>query len=107
MLTDLNVSSNQLSSLPVQIGLLHVAELNLSNNNITSIPLELCQCPKLKVLVLDHNQLPLSEIRPQLFTNSKIINIQLSGNLFEIRSLRNVEGYDNYMQRCTDIKKKF
>ena len=57
-LTGLNLSYNQLTSLPVEIGqLTQLTTLYLSGNQLTSLPVEIGQLAQLTELDLDYNQL--------------------------------------------------
>lgn len=102
----LDLSENSIACIPSEVSSLYVIELNLNRNEISSISSEIANCPRLKTLRLEENCLTLGAIHPKLLTESKVSNIALEGNLFEIKELANIEGYDAYMERFTAVKKK-
>lgn len=93
---------------------------------------EVSQCPRLKVLRLEENCLELSSIPVSILSQSQVSLFSVEGNLFEVKKLRDLEGYDKvrtcpppqvtglcwsllicvvvspqYMERFTATKKKF
>ncbi|XP_072936234.1 leucine-rich repeat-containing protein 57-like [Epargyreus clarus] len=107
-LTNLEVaelSNNKITVVPCGMAQLHVAELNLSQNEISSLG-DLHQAPRLKILRLEENCLSLDAITPDLLRESKIHTINLDGNLFESKQLASLEGYNEYTERYTAMKKK-
>ena len=67
---------------------------------------QIADCPRLRTLRLEENCLQLSAIPSKVLSDSKISVLTLDGNLFEMKSLAQVEGYDQYMDRYTAVKKK-
>ncbi|KAF3845448.1 hypothetical protein F7725_008611 [Dissostichus mawsoni] len=63
---------------------------------------EVSKCPRLKVLRLEENCL-----EPSILRDSQVSLFSVEGNLFEVKNLRDLEGYDKYMERFTATKKKF
>ncbi|XP_060526413.1 leucine-rich repeat-containing protein 57 [Cylas formicarius] len=102
----LDLSQNELVAVPAEVSTLNVTELNLNQNQISVLSSEISLCPRLKILRLEENCLQLAAIHPRILSESKIANLVLDGNLFEIKQLANIEGYDAYMDRFTAIKKK-
>lgn len=51
-------------------------------------------CPRLKVLRLEENCLELSSIPLSILKDSQVSLFSVEGNLFEVRNLRDLEGYD-------------
>uniref|UniRef100_A0A1B6J3X3 Leucine-rich repeat-containing protein 57 n=1 Tax=Homalodisca liturata TaxID=320908 RepID=A0A1B6J3X3_9HEMI len=102
----LDVSNNLIESIPSEIGSLRATELNLNQNRISFISNEISVCPRLKTLRLEENCLQIAAIPSELLTNSKVSLLTLEGNLFEMKSFANLEGYDSYMERYTAVKKK-
>lgn len=51
-------------------------------------------CPRLKVLRLEENCLELSSIPPSILGDSQVSLLSVEGNLFEVKDLRDLEGYD-------------
>lgn len=102
----LDLSKNRLTVIPDGASLLWVTELNLNQNQITTISEKLAECSRLKTLRLEENCLQLEAIPTKILKESKIFMLALKGNLFEIKQFADVEGYDDYMERYTAVKKK-
>ncbi|KAL7295878.1 hypothetical protein TKK_0010923 [Trichogramma kaykai] len=102
----LDLSHNRLTDVPKGVNLLHVTELNLNQNQIAEVSEDLADCPRLKTLRLEENCLPLKGIPKRILTDSKISMLALEGNLFEMKLFPDVEGYEQYMERYTAVKKK-
>ncbi|KAH0514596.1 Leucine-rich repeat-containing protein 57 [Microtus ochrogaster] len=102
-----DLSKNQIQSIPDTVGELQAIELNLNQNQISQISVRISCCPRLKVLRLEENCLELSMLPQSILSDSQICLLAVEGNLFEIKKLRELEGYDKYMERFTATKKKF
>ncbi|VVC91816.1 unnamed protein product [Leptidea sinapis] len=100
------ISNNKISEVPRGMANFFAAELNLSQNEISSLPDDFHQAPRLKILKLEENCLNLDAIHPSLLRDSKLHTINLEGNLFETKQLASLEGYNEYTERYTAIKKK-
>lgn len=100
------LSHNKITEVPNGMSELYAAELNLSQNEISIISEDMHQAPRLKILRLEENCLSLDAIRPSLLRDSKMHTINLDGNLFEPKQLVSVEGYNEYTERYTAMKKK-
>ncbi|XP_066279246.1 leucine-rich repeat-containing protein 57-like [Branchiostoma lanceolatum] len=103
----LDLSRNALTEIPGGVGDLQVIELNLNQNQINNLPAALATCPRLKVLRVEENCLQLTTIAPKILGESKVSVLALEGNLFEVKDLRELEGYEKYMDRFTATRKKF
>ena len=80
-LIELDLSDNQLSSLPPEIGKLQkLTTLNLSRNQLTSLPPEIGGLQELHTLSLRSNQL--SSLPSGIRNLQKLIKLDLSGNKF-------------------------
>ena len=90
----IDLSDNKLRTLPNSVGDLQVVELNMNRNQIASLPDSLARCPRLKVLRIEENCLSLEAVTPQLLKESSISLLAVEGNLFDIKQLRETEGYD-------------
>ena len=104
MLDVIDLSDNKIRSLP-DVGDLQVVELNLNKNQLPSLPVTLAQCPRLKVLRVEENCLPLEAITVSLLKDSQVSLLALEGNLFDTRKLREQEGHDEvnyflYFKSC-------
>uniref|UniRef100_A0A1B6EB31 Disease resistance R13L4/SHOC-2-like LRR domain-containing protein n=2 Tax=Clastoptera arizonana TaxID=38151 RepID=A0A1B6EB31_9HEMI len=102
----IDLSKNKITNIPSEIATLHVTELNLNQNQISSISPEIAKCPKLKTLRMEENCLQLSSIPISLLRESKVTMINVEGNLFEMKQFTDLDGYDKYMERYTEVKKK-
>ncbi|XP_031548970.1 leucine-rich repeat-containing protein 57-like [Actinia tenebrosa] len=103
----IDLSDNKLKLIPDNIGELQAMELNLNANQISYLPHSLAACPRMKVLRLEENCLPLDAVKETLLKESRLSLLALDGNLFTKKELREKEGYDQYMERFTATKKKF
>ncbi|KZC11983.1 PREDICTED: leucine-rich repeat-containing protein 57 [Dufourea novaeangliae] len=102
----LDVSQNRITTIPDAAAALHVVELNLNQNQISTLSEKLAECPRLKTLRLEENCLQLNGIPIKILKDSKVSVLALEGNLFEMKQLADLDGYDNYMERYTAVKKK-
>lgn len=55
---------------------------------------EVSRCPRLKVLRLEENCLELTSIPISILTDSQVSLLSVEGNLFEVKMMRDLEGYD-------------
>lgn len=102
----LDLSKNDITTVPAEVSGLNVVELNLNQNQIADISPQIANCPRLKTLRLEENCLQLTAIHSKILTDSKICNLAVDGNLFELKQLADVPGYEVYMERFTAVKKK-
>uniref|UniRef100_A0A3P8W297 Leucine rich repeat containing 57 n=1 Tax=Cynoglossus semilaevis TaxID=244447 RepID=A0A3P8W297_CYNSE len=120
-LRTLNLAGNQISDIPAHVSELQVIEINLNQNQVLERPrclrivspqisvisADVSKCPRLKVLRLEENCLELSSIPVSILADSQVSLFSVEGNLFEVKNLRDLQGYDKYMERFTATKKKF
>ena len=85
---------------------LMVVDLNLNENQLQYLGEGLWLCPRLKILRLQNNQLSLNNIPEALLAESSINTILLEGNRFELKALHDLEGWEQYQERQTDMKRK-
>lgn len=102
----LELSKNKITSIPSGIKDLQVTELNVNQNQISVIAEELADSPKLKILRIEENCLPIAAIHSRILKESKISNIYLDGNMFQSKQFVDLDGYEEYMERYTAVKKK-
>lgn len=102
----LDISKNKINQIPSEVNGLNVTELNANQNQISDISSQISLCPRLKTLRLEENCLQLSAIHRTILTESKISNIAVEGNLFEMKQFMELDGYEIYMERFTAVKKK-
>mmetsp|Transcript_17883 Transcript_17883/g.27803 ORF Transcript_17883/g.27803 Transcript_17883/m.27803 type:complete len:290 (-) Transcript_17883:475-1344(-) len=108
----LNLSGNSLVSIPVELctSLKGLAELILDDNQLTSLPDECGKLKKLKVLSLRNNCLSGSDtpqsIPASIFSNTPVIDLNLSGNKITSTELNEFEGFDKFLERRKKVKNK-
>lgn len=102
----LDLSRNKITSVPAAAKDLYCTELNLNQNQITSLAEEVADCPKLKTLRLEENCLQVAAIPTRILKQSVISNILVDGNLFNNKQFTELDGYEEYQQRYTAVKKK-
>lgn len=102
----LDLSRNKITTVPSKAGDLQCTELNLNQNQITSLAEELADCPKLKTLRLEENCLQVAAIPIKILKQSVISTILVDGNLFNNKQFTELEGYNEYQERYTAVKKK-
>lgn len=102
----LDLSRNKITQVTDQVFELQVSELNLNQNQLSILSESIADCPKLKVLRMDENCLQMSAITTKILKHSQISLLAVDGNLFELKDLRLLDGYDDYMERYTATKKK-
>jgi Leucine-rich repeat (LRR) protein len=102
----IDLSKNKISEISDGIEDLQSTELNLNQNQITKISSSIASCPRLKVLRIEENCLPITGIPPKLLSDSQVNLISFEGNLFEAKDFQGIEGHDKYLERFTASKKK-
>ncbi|XP_028845431.1 leucine-rich repeat-containing protein 57-like isoform X2 [Denticeps clupeoides] len=91
-LRTLCLSGNQFRQFPGGLGSLRQLDLlDLSKNHIQAVPAEVAE---LQVIEINLNQ-------------NQVSLVTVEGNLFEVKKMSDLEGYDKYMERFTATKKKF
>lgn len=116
-LDKLDLSNNQLASLPVELGqnLTNLTELILDDNSIVSLPESVGKLVKLKVLSLKRNHISASNtqwndtINPQplpasLFTDTPMIDLNLHENPMTSTQLNSMDGYSQFLERRKTVK---
>lgn len=123
-LEKLDLSFNRLGVLPDSIGnLTGLEELKLDENCIVSLPSSIGKLLKLKALSLKCNRIEgrrslvqteqqqKQEVQDQplpkeLFTDTKLIDLNLAGNLLTNTQLNEFEGYEVFLDRRQKVKSK-
>lgn len=102
----LDLSRNKITAVPAAAKGLACTELNLNQNQISSLAEEVADCPKLKTLRLEENCLQITAIPTRILKQSVISNILVDGNLFSNKQFTELDGYNEYQDRYTAVKKK-
>lgn len=102
----LDLSRNKITSVPSAVKDLYCTELNLNQNQISSIAEEISECSKLKTLRLEENCLQVTAIPIKLLKSSVVSTILVDGNLFNNKQFTEMDGYNEYQERYTAVKKK-
>lgn len=102
----LDLSHNEIASIPDEIGQSRASEINLSANKLTKLNDNLKNCPELKILRVDSNQIGLTSITRPILAESKICLFSTGDNPFTLKQLQERDGYDEYSERYTSTKKK-
>ncbi len=89
-----DLSSNLIEIVPDSVDSLKVIELNLNKNRLAALPATLAKCEKLKVLRVEENCLSIDAISAELLKSSQICVLAVDGNLFQMRDLRDKDGYE-------------
>lgn len=100
------LSNNKIGAIPTGMNEFYATELILCQNEISTIGDDLHKAPRLKILRLDENCLNIDAITPALLRDSKLHAFSVEGNLFEMKKLALLEGYNEYIERYTAMKKK-
>lgn len=115
-LVKLDLSNNHLATLPTEIAKLkNLTELLADDNSIVSLPKAIGLLSDLKVLSLKNNKISAGTYpyvdgkNPQplpapLFTNTKIVDLNLHGNPLTNTELNRMEGFDAFLERRQAIK---
>lgn len=114
----LDLSRNQIRNVPAEVAELQAIEINLNQNQVPQIQVllvvggpepgltalvlvqisvlsaEVSRCPRLKVLRLEENCLDLPSIPESILAQSQVSLFSVEGNLFEVKNLRDLDGYD-------------
>lgn len=90
----MDLSENFISTLPNDIKSLKSIELNLNKNRLKELNESISECPRLKVLRIEENCLPLSAMTENILKNSQIAVLAFEGNTFDMKQLQELEGYN-------------
>lgn len=105
-LTVLDLARNRIPEVPAGVGDLQVVELILNQNQIRQVSSDLARCPNLKTLRLQENTLEIGGLPKEILKDSLVSLLSVEGNLFDVKQLSDVEGWEEYMERYTSTKKK-
>eukprot|EP00533_Pseudo-nitzschia_delicatissima_P001646 CAMPEP_0116089658 /NCGR_PEP_ID=MMETSP0327-20121206/6539_1 /TAXON_ID=44447 /ORGANISM="Pseudo-nitzschia delicatissima, Strain B596" /LENGTH=287 /DNA_ID=CAMNT_0003580857 /DNA_START=304 /DNA_END=1167 /DNA_ORIENTATION=- len=110
MLEKLDLSKNQLATLPESISsLVKLNDLNLDDNDLESLPSSVGTLKYLKVLSLRNNQIANTKPQPlskELWTDTPLIDLNLHGNPMTTTQLNTFEGYESFLKRRREVKNK-
>lgn len=112
-LTELNLSSNQITAIDGIGALLSLVELNLDDNFILIVPSEIGNLSKLRSISLERNRLlgyntqsgALQCLPKELFELTLVISIKLKGNMeLTKKDLSQFEGVETFLTRRKESK---
>jgi len=110
LLEKLDLSSNNLATVPVSIAILvNLNDLNLDDNVIKSLPSAIGKLAKLKALSLRNNRISATDPQPlpeELWRGTLLIDMNLHGNHMTSTQLNNMDGYDVFLSRRREVKNK-
>lgn len=72
----------------------------MSNVQISRLSESIAQCPRLKVLRIEENCLPLTAFTPRIFRESPVSLLAVDGNVFDMKSFQSLDGYDQVKIFC-------
>lgn len=101
-----DLSANSITKIPAGLEKLEATELILNQNQISNIHDDLSKCPRLRTLRLEENCLSLAAIPTSLLKESCVSLLVLDGNLFDMKKVDELEGWNSYMERYTAVKRK-
>lgn len=101
-----DLACNSIREVPDEVGRLEATELVLNQNQVSVLSPNLSSSPRLRTLRLEENCLALQSLPTSILSNSKVSLLVLEGNLFDVKSLDGLEGWDMYMERYTAVKRK-
>lgn len=102
----LDLSRNKITSVPSAAKDLYCTELNCNQNQISELAEEVAECTRLKTLRLEENCLQVTSIPIKILKESNISTFLVDGNLFNNKQFTELDGYEEYQQRYTAVKKK-
>jgi len=101
-----DLTANKIRDIPDSVAKLECTELMLNQNQVSVVSPSTATCPRLRTLRLEENCLSLAAIPSALLHSSQLSLITLEGNLFDVKNLDTLEGWDKYMERYTAVKRK-
>ncbi|PAA56011.1 hypothetical protein BOX15_Mlig000516g2, partial [Macrostomum lignano] len=102
----LDLSTNSITQLPGNMSNLKAVELNLNQNQLKLLSDSLADCPRLRILRLQENCLPIDQFTPKLLRDSQISLLAVEGNLFLMKQFDQLEGSQAYQERVTAVRRK-
>jgi len=103
----LNLEANQLSVIPADFESKNLVELNVNNNKIGKLNSDsFVSCGRLKVLRVKNNKLMIDEFGSNFLKNSNVSTIEVDGNLFNEKAMKELDGFDDFEKRRTGMMMK-
>jgi len=97
------LSDNRITSIAPSFGfetLRDLQELDLDNNSLKTIPSEIGALSKLSCLKLRNNMI--ETLPAELFHNTLLSRLHLEGNVLTLSTLREIDGFEKYLERRKD-----
>eukprot|EP00094_Tigriopus_californicus_P013550 TCALIF_13108-PA protein Name:"Similar to lrrc57 Leucine-rich repeat-containing protein 57 (Danio rerio)" AED:0.20 eAED:0.20 QI:0/0.66/0.25/0.75/1/1/4/34/281 len=102
----LDLSGNQLEEIPEGThNLDRLNDLNCNENAIQFLSDDLTKGPNLQIVRLQNNRINLNSLPDTILVDSKVSQIFLDGNGFEIQALSDFEGYEQYQVRNENLRR--
>jgi len=102
----LDLSQNVIETLPEDSSALSATEVNMNSNRLRALPASLARCVRLRTLRVQENCLPLEGLPEALLAEGSVSTLALAGNLFDEKALADKPGYEKYMERFTNVRRK-
>lgn len=100
MLRELDLSNNQLESLPNLGGMARLGTLNLDDNVLVTLGDDWSGTPKLGVVFARRNRLTAASLPASLFRDTVLQRLELAGNRDMVKTeLMVAEGFDAFLER--------
>ena len=92
-----NLSANQITSIPHGIDVISAVEINLNQNQITVLPESLARCKRLKVLRVEENCIASGGLPPAILRDSTISLICIEGNVMSMQEFKDLPDYETVL----------
>jgi Leucine-rich repeat (LRR) protein len=101
-----DLSMNQIESIPDEIGQINASEINLNNNRLSTLNPAIATARNLRVLRVESNALPKQAFFKELLEDSQLSLISVQNNSFQEKDFQDLPGYEKYEERFTALRRK-